>query len=449
MARREIGRVNGFVHDISVVASLSDEPDNIRLLSDRSLYILQNLSLEDITFLSRYGNILTGGFYLPVAAGSPEEADVLDAVDLVRRDLNDMSIQALLDCICSTNQMLVEQGAIAGQAVGETSSDGDVAVGPDEQFPDQESYLDAKCNVSNAIFDTILGMVDWLDDNDVDLIAGLFGGVTSGLLVAVAISGPMGWAWALVSSLVAGLAGYIVKLAVNFGDLSAALSDTQDECVLALFNASDAVVARSNFIAAVEAGTPTITSVESGFLGLLLVSDMVNQLFGPREDIANYESPSGVDCGASLLQSWSFVASGEGWSFRDDSTGTYSASGVWSGAKEAWEIGIVGLGTGTGPRAEGTVLITGLSIAIPAGGSIQMDYSETGDGVIASRKIKAFYSDVTTQTEQPSSSSTAGTLVMTLPSAKTLNSIEVSFGRNWQFAFNTTRDCEEVRVYGT
>lgn len=449
MARRLISKVGGFVHDIETVASLSDEPNNIRLLSDRSLYILQNLSSEDITFLSRYGEILTDGFYLPVTAGAPEESDVEDAVDLIRRDLNSMGVEQLLECICAANNALVEQAGLAGQAVGEVASDGEVSVGPDEQFPDQESYFDAKCNVANAIFDTILGMVDWLDDNDVDLLAGLFGGVTSGLLVGIALSGPVGWAWALVGSLVAGVAGYMVRLSINFSDLSAALNDTQDECVLGLYNASDAGAAKVSFIDAVEAGTPTITSVESGFLGLLLVSDLVNNLFTPRDDIVSYASPAPVDCGGFILQLWSFVASGEGWSFRDDSTGSYSASGVWSSVREAWEVTIVGAGTPPGTSAAGTILITGLSIAVPAGGSVQYDHSATGDSVIASRSVKVIFSDVTEQEYFAPATSTVGTVVMTIPTAKTIAEIEITVARNWVSPFNTTRDIEEVRVYGT
>ncbi len=449
MARRQISRVNGFVHDINVVASLSSEPNNIRLLSDRSLYILQNLSLEDVTFLSRYGEILTNGFYLPVLAGSPEEADVVDAVDLIRRDLNSMGVEQLLECICSTNTTLVEQGIIGGSVVGQIPSDGEVIVGPDEQFPDQASYFDAKCNVANAIFDTILGMVDWLDDNDVDLLAGLFGGVTSGLLVAIAISGPMGWAWAVVGGLITGIAGYIVRLTVNFSDLSAALSDTHQECVMGLYNASNSATAASSFLGAVEAGSPAITSTESGLLGMFLGSDLLNNLFSPREDIVSYSSPDPIDCGDTLLQVWSFEASGESWAFRDDSTGTYSASGSWSSPKEAWEIIVTGLGQPVGPRGEGTVYITGLSIAIPAGGSIQMDYSDTGDSLTGSHKIHVIFSDMTTQTENPSSTKTAGTVVMTVPTAKTISEIEISLGRSYDFAFVMTRDVQEVRVIGT
>lgn len=449
MARRSIAKIQGFVHDIETVASLSDEPNNIRLLSDRSLYILQNLSSEDITFLSRYGEILTNGFYLPVTAGSPEESDVVDAVDLMRRDLNSMGVEQLLECICAANSALVEQAALAGQAVGEIASNGEVAVGPDEQFPDQSSYFDAKCNVSNAIFDTILGMVDWLDDNDVDLIAGLFGGVTTGLLVGIAISGPMGWAWALVGALVSGMAGYIIKLAVNFSDLSAALSDTHDECVLGLFNASDAGAAKANFIEAVEAGTPTITSVESGFLGILLVSDLINNLFAPRGDIVLYASPDPVDCGGALLASWTYPTDAEGWTFRDDSEGASSASGVYNAAEQALQVTKVNAGGGGRPLSKGTWLETGLSIVVPAGSSVQMDYAGTSDFIAQGGYIKVIYSDVSETNRVLDLGATAGTMVMTLPDAKTITDIECSLSRATSAANTHTSDILEVRVYGT
>lgn len=448
MARRLLSRQGGFVHDIDAVTALSDEPDNIRLLSDRSLYILQNLSQEDITFLSRYGQMEGGDFYLPVLAGTAEEGDVIDAVDLIRRDLNSMSVEQLLECICETLGTMSEQGTSEGQDIESPPSDGEVSVGPDEQFPDQESYFDAKCNASNAIFDTILAKVQWLKANNVDLIAGVLGGVTTAIALGLLLSGPVGWAIELAAVTVTGMASYLIKHAIELGDIEDALNDVHDELVLALFNSSDTNTARSSFLAELAASSESTTSIDRGLISLMLSNDLLNLLFDPREDVASYVSPSPVDCGAALLQVWSFVASGEGWSFRDDSTGAYSASGVWNSGNEAWTITIVGPGTPPGPIALGTILITGLSIAIPAGGSIQFDHGATGDSVIASRKVKAIFSDVTEQEFSATATYTAGTVVMTVPTAKTIAEIEISIGRNWTIPFNTTRDVQEVRVIG-
>jgi len=343
---------------------------------------------------------------------------------------------------------MIEQEEAGGQEIEGQLSGGQISVGPDEQFPDQSSYFDAKCNVANGIFDTILDAITWLDDNSVDLLIGLFGGVTSGLIAGLIGAGPFGWAVIVTSSVVAGIAAFISRNLVSFSDLKAALIDTQTEAVLALFNSTDTLTAKGGFISEVEAGTPAITSIESGVLELLLTSDMLNNLFSPRSDVVAYESPSPVDCGSALLQLWSFVASGESWSFRDDSTGTYSASGLWISARQAWEITIVGLGTPTGPQANGTVLITGLSIAVPAGGSLQFDYGAVGDGIVVGLKIKAIFSDVTEQEQDFTNRILAGTGVMTFIASKTLAEIEISVGRNSSAPFNTDVDIEEVRVIG-
>jgi len=409
---------------------------------------LQNLSQEEVTFLSRYGTLETGDFYLPVLAGTSDASVVEDAIDLVRRDLNSMAIDALLECICEAVSGLVELGKSEGQDIESAQSDGEVSVGEDEQFPDQEAYFDAKCRVSNAIYDTVLNAVQWLDDNHADLFAGAFGGVTSGLLLSFLVAGPVGWAVVVAGAAVSAIAGYLIAHELAFDDLYDALVDVHGECVLALYNAENTLTAENEFVAAIAASSVSTTALERGAINLILTSDALNQLFQPRDDVASYESPDPVDCGAALLQLWSFVASGESWSFRDDSTGGYSASGVWNSGAEAWRVTIVGPGTGTGPSALGTILITGLSIAVPAGGSIQFDHSATGDGVKAFRMIKAIFSDASEQSFSAPSTGTAGTAVMTFAADKTLASIEISTGRNWAIPFNTTRDIEEVRVFG-
>lgn len=449
MARKLLSRQGGFVHDINAVMSLSDEPNNIRLLSDRSLYILQNLSLEEVTFLSRYGVPDTGDFYFPVLAGTDAASDVEDAVDLVRRDLNSMAVDALLECICQALGNLVELGESGGQDIESPGSDGEFSVGPDEQFPDQEAYFDAKCRVANAIYDTVLNAVIWLDENSVDLIAGAFGGVTSGLILSFAVAGPVGWAMIVAGAAVSSLAGYLITYSLNFDDLEDALIDVHDECVLALYNASDALAAETEFVAAIAASSVSTTVLERGAINLILTADALNQLFEPRDDVASYESPLPVDCGSAILQVWPFTASGEGWAFRDDSTGAYSASGLWVLAKKAWEVTLVGPGTGSGPKAHGVIYITGLSIAIVPGSSVQFDHSASSDSITTGRLIKVIYSDASEDDYKAPPSSGAGTAVMTLTVSKTISEIEVSFDRNWASPFNATRDVQEVRVIGT
>ncbi len=449
MARRAISRVGGFVHDIETVASLSDEPNNIRLLSDRSLYILQNLSLEDITFLSRYGEILTNGFYLPVTAGSPEESDVVDAVDLIRRDLNSMAVEELLECICQTNTALVELGVLGGQKVEVEPSDGVVPVGPGEQFPDQSSYFDAKCNAANAIYDTVLETVQWLDDNNVDLILGVLGGVTTALAMGLLSAGPVGWAITLAAVTITSAATYLLRQNVNFGDLEDALVDVHDELVLSLFNASNAITAKSGFITEIAASSEPTTAIERGLVEIMLSGDLINLLFTPREDVSVYQSPSPVDCGSAILALWTFPVDAEGWTFRDDSAGASSASGVYEATDLALEVTMNNAGGASKPISKGTWLKTGLAIAVPVSSSVQFDYSAPSDSINQSKHIKIIYDDLTESNLTVTGGTTAGTLIITLPAAKTIEEIECSISRTTSVTNSHTSNIEEVRVIGT
>lgn len=348
-------------------------------------------------------------------------------------------------CICEANTIMAEASETEAGDIEAGADDGEVQVGPGQQFPDQASYFDAKCNVANGIFDTIREMMTWLDGNAVDVIAGSFGGVTSGLISGLETASPLGWAINKAVSAVVALAAGVIGLVVDYGDIVDAMDDVKTEAILGLFNASTGVAAENNFITALSAGTPVLTAAELSFTRAMLTNDMLNQLFSPRSDIVNYEASSPVVCGATLAL-WTFAASGQGWTFRDDSTGSYSASGAWNSGEEAWRINIVGPGTPVGPFARGTIFLTGLSIAVGVGNSVEFDHSAASDSVITARRIKVIFSDATEQTFDAPATFTAGTAVMSIAASKTISEIEVSFARNWAFPFNATRDVLEVRV---
>lgn len=197
---------------------------------------------------------------------------------------------------------LAEKSETVEQEIDDPASDGEISVGPGEQFPTLSAYEDAKCNAANGIYDTILESVEWLDDNNVDLLAGIFGGVTSGLLLGLLLAGPVGWAVALVGSVLGAMAGYLVRFAVNFSDLEDAIGEVHEEAVLALYEAQDAIGAESAFITAVEGAVTPVTPVETGLLEIMLSFEMVNNLFLPRSDLADYESPDPIDCGTFCQQ---------------------------------------------------------------------------------------------------------------------------------------------------
>jgi len=237
------------------------------------------------------------------------------------------------------------------------------------------------------------------------------------------------------------LIGYVL----NFDDVYDALGEQHTEIVTALYNAGTALQARQNFIIELGNAATSTTAIEKELVSLMLTNSLLNQLFDIGNDLVYYDSPDPVVCG-SVLQRWTFAASGESWTFRDDSTGTYSATGVWNAGAQAWRIGLVGLGTGTGPQAQGRIFFTGLALAVDIGNSVQFDHGASEDGVVTGRNIKVVYSDASEQYYNPPGTKTAGTLVMSIDRAETIEEIEIGMGRNWQFAFDTYRDINEVRV---
>lgn len=263
---------------------------------------------------------------------------ITDAQAIARDIFESMTMACLddvinaLQCACEGMTVLAEKSSEIEQEIDPPPSNGDISVGPGEQFPDEAAYFSAKCSVANGIYDTVLETVQWLDDNNVDLLAGTFGGVTTGLVTALLGAGPVGWAIVLISSATAALASFLIRYAVNFFDLKEALVDVHSECVLALYNASDTSAARTEFIAAAEGATQPITPIESDLLGLLLSGKMLNQLFGPRPDVGSYESPNPINCPTSWLHTFDFTVSNGGWT--NDAThsrpfGTYSPGVGW------------------------------------------------------------------------------------------------------------------------
>lgn len=382
---------------------------------------------------------------------------IVDAQAIARDIFESMTMACLddvlevLQCICEQNTILAEKSADTGQEVEGGLSDGDIEVGPGEQFPDSQAYFDAKCNVANAIFDTVRGMVQWLEDNEVDLLAGIFGGITSGLLTGILLSGPVGWAWALVGSLIVALAGYIISLGINFLDLGAALDDTHQESVLSLSNASNSLTAENNFIAAVEAGSPPISSVESGLLNIMLSAELLNQLFSPRDDVGQYASPSPIDCGAALLLSWDFDADEEGWTFRDDSTANASATGSYDASAEALSAAQIIVAGGSGRITRAVNVSPTISQAVVPGNSVQWDHSATSDGIVCTRWVKVIYTDATFEEIRKPPHKTAGTLVLTVTQTKNIETIECLTSRSngsSTTGYSFTAKTLEVRVVG-
>ncbi len=307
MARRLIERAMGFVHDIEKLPSLSDVANNIRLLSDRSLYILQNLSGEDVTFLSRYGEIEQDGFYLPVQEGSPEAETVYNAVNLIRRDLNDMTVEDTLECICDqlkeiAGAVSAAQGNSCGCEIGtdvETSDGEEGGPLPDPvngvAYEEQSAITDRKCLAANYIHMSIRDVVDELKLNRADQYA--FAGLAFVLsivatVVGALILGPFGLLLGAVAGSFLSMALLLFKGSFSLTLLLTAITADQDGAVCALFEAGSASDARDAYTTHLLA--EGATSVEIEFVEYLLSNNLLNLLFfawGDSESVIEDVTP--------------------------------------------------------------------------------------------------------------------------------------------------------------
>jgi hypothetical protein len=76
------------IHDLSKIAELSPSVMNARLLSDRSLYILQNLAAQDVILMDRYAVQFDNNGYYLVEDSDSEYPDYISASNLVALELS-------------------------------------------------------------------------------------------------------------------------------------------------------------------------------------------------------------------------------------------------------------------------------------------------------------------------------------------------------------------------
>ncbi len=326
------------------------------------------------------------------------------------------------------------------------SWEGPVSVGPTEQFPTTSAYYDAKCVVANAIYDTILGTIDWLKVNEVDLLVGVFGGVTTGLLIGLALAGPLGWAIGMAGSLIGVIAGFMITYTFDLPDIKDALVEMHTECVEALYAANSASSAEAGFLSAVDDATQPITAVERQLLALLLCGRLLNELFDPREDTVTYVSPDPVECGSTLIV-WTFPTDVQSFTFSDDSTGDYEASVAYSASTQALRVSLI-LTTMPYQVAAGRNISPAVSQAVGSGNAIQVDYFQVGPKPKSGIEIIAVYGDASEYSIDGGGTG-PGTISLPLTVSGTLVRVDVisKHGQGgWPSEQDSVSDILEIRV---
>lgn len=319
----------------------------------------------------------------------------------------------------------------------------------ESQFQTSEEYFSARCNAANGVYDTIKETVVWLDDNNVDLKAGLFGGLTTGLVVALLASGPAGWAIAAGGGLVVALATWIVAETLDFEDMSDALDTEHDDLIAALYTANSASMAKLAFLAVIDAGAVSLSAAERFLLSLMLPFSLLNQILEPREDMATYQSPDPVVCSGAVLLEWSFEASAESWTFRDESTANATASVEHSPANESLKSFHEIIAGGTGRITRGVNVSPTIAQVVTPGNIVIIDHSGTSDGIVVFRTLKLIYDDAREFTQNKPGHSSAGSITIAVTESGTIETIELLTGRSNGGAptgFVFTTDTLEVRI---
>ncbi len=319
---------------------------------------------------------------------------------------------------------------------------------PGDKYEDAESFFDARCSAANAVYDTILGAINWLDDNHIDLKAGALGGVATGLVLMALSSGPVGWALVAGSTIVAAMAVWVIAEVLDFEELAQSLDDVHEELVMSLYNASDPATGKANFLEVLGGATPDPDDNILFLIGLMLNDDVLNQVFDPRSDVADYTSDDPIDCGGVILR-WDFDADQESWTFRDDSTANASAVGSYDGTEEALSHAQIIISGGSGRKSRAVDVSPVLSQVVGAGNSVQADHDATSDGISVSRWLKVIYTDLSEYEVKKNPHTGAGTIVLSLTEPGTIETIELATQRSnggSTTGYSFTTKTLEVRV---
>jgi hypothetical protein len=144
---RNLARVGGSVHDVTHLETLDPDDCHVIVLSERSLYILNNLSLGEVGYTARYAKqYLPGNLFVPVEVGDEWEEFVRDAQNAFGLEIFDMTcdiVGVLEGLVAEMQTMNTTLSAMSATLTAMDTTIGGLSTTAPEWADDVEEILDA------------------------------------------------------------------------------------------------------------------------------------------------------------------------------------------------------------------------------------------------------------------------------------------------------------------
>lgn len=227
----------GSIHDLEHLATLGADRNLLLCVSERTLYVLLNLTALDVTFRKRYAEELEEGGYVPVNDGSPLYGLYQETVEAVQLEVLDMScdlvtlLQEWIDAVEALPQGQDWEGVydVPGYENAPYHDEDPTAAAPPPDTP--------KCQQSwSFCLDWAEGLADMLDKRD-ELGVGL--GLAAIAMMLELIAPPIG----LIASILILLVG--LALQADFQTTKGVIDDLVNGLACAIFSAGNVSQAKA------------------------------------------------------------------------------------------------------------------------------------------------------------------------------------------------------------
>lgn len=202
-------------------------------------------------------------------------------------------------------------GACCHKQAGATEAppnSGIPSIGNGKMFPTVETFEDAKCQIANAIWQTVRGTTQTLKNDGVEMKLGALGASTSVLVAALLGAGPLGWAVAAVGGAVVTILTLVFfNEALDLDTLLTELDTDQEDLVNALYQSSNPVAARSAFQTVMTDSAVPLSAIEIFLVTKMMPNNMLNELFQPTDALEGWEADSPIAC-TELATLWTVTA---------------------------------------------------------------------------------------------------------------------------------------------